>query len=205
MDIGENRVNLLSKRIIGCALTVLHALGTGFLEKVYENALVHELRKSGLAVSQQHPMLVRYDGIVVGDYTVDLLVEQIVLVELSESHGLASLPAAQLRQASPCDQTHRAGPVSPRRPLRVLRDLRFHFLPGPSPRPPFEFRAIPTINQVRPTESDQPDGSCSRRSAAARPDRPPGAMVRRDRRSAPAVRPAAPVRSQATCRSCPPR
>src|SRR4029077_9392463 len=108
MDIGEDRINRLSKRIIGCALTVLHALGTGFLEKVYENALVHELRKSGLAVSQQHPMVVRYDGIVVGEYAVDLLVEHIVLressravPELSESHRLASLPTAQLRQASP--------------------------------------------------------------------------------------------------------
>jgi len=75
----EDRNNPLSKRIIGCTLTVLQALGTGFLEKVYENALVHELLKSGLAVSQQHPMVVRYDGIVVGDYTVDLLVERIVL------------------------------------------------------------------------------------------------------------------------------
>jgi hypothetical protein len=55
VTITEGWYNLLSKRIFGCALTVLHALGTGFLEKVYENALVHELRKSGLAVSQQHP------------------------------------------------------------------------------------------------------------------------------------------------------
>jgi GxxExxY protein len=71
MDTGEDRVNLLSKRIIGCAaFTVLHMLGTGFLEKIYENALVHELRKSGLAVSQQHPVVVRYDGIVVGEYAV---------------------------------------------------------------------------------------------------------------------------------------
>ena len=79
MNSGADRVNLLSKRIIGCALTVLYAQGIGFLEKVYENALVHELRKSGLAVSQQHPMVVRYDGIVVGEYAVDLLVEHIVL------------------------------------------------------------------------------------------------------------------------------
>jgi GxxExxY protein len=79
MDIGQDGINLLSKRIIGCALTVVHALGTGFLEKVYENALVHELRKSGFTVSQQHPMVVRYDGIVVGYYAVDLLVEGIVL------------------------------------------------------------------------------------------------------------------------------
>ena len=60
MDTGEYRVNLLAKRIIGCALTVLHTLGTGFLEKVYENALVHELRESGLghvdgsALNAQH-------------------------------------------------------------------------------------------------------------------------------------------------------
>jgi hypothetical protein len=40
MDISEDRINLLSKRIIGCALTVLHALGTGFLQKLDENALV---------------------------------------------------------------------------------------------------------------------------------------------------------------------
>ena len=82
MDFCEDRANLLSKRIIGCALTVYHTLGTGFLEKLYENALAHELRKAGLAVSQQHPMVVRYDGIVVGEYAVDLLVEHMVLVEL---------------------------------------------------------------------------------------------------------------------------
>ena len=81
MDGGEDRANVLSKQIIGCTLTVLNALGAGFLEKVYENALVLELRKAGLAVSQQHRMVVRYEGSVVGDYTVDLLVEDIVLVE----------------------------------------------------------------------------------------------------------------------------
>ena len=91
IDAGEDRVNLLSKRIIGCA----HTLGTGFLEKVYENALVPELRKSGLAVSQQHPMLVRYDGIVVGDYTVDLLVEQIGLVELKVAKAIDEIHRAQ--------------------------------------------------------------------------------------------------------------
>ncbi len=95
MDVGEDRINLLSKRIIGCAQTVLRALGTGFLEKVYENALVHELRKAGLAVSQQHPMVVRYDGIVVGDYTVDLLIEHIVLVELKVAKAIDAIYLAQ--------------------------------------------------------------------------------------------------------------
>jgi GxxExxY protein len=94
-DSGEDKVNLLSKRIIGCALTVLHGLGTGYLEKVYERALAHELRKSGLAVSQQHPMVVRYDGIVVGEYTVDLLVERTVLVELKVAKALDPIHQAQ--------------------------------------------------------------------------------------------------------------
>jgi GxxExxY protein len=95
IDTSEDSVNLLSKRIIGCALTVLHALGTGFLEKIYENALVHELRKSGLVVSQQHRMVVRYDGIVVGEYTVDLLVEHIVLVELKVAKTIDEVHRAQ--------------------------------------------------------------------------------------------------------------
>ena len=95
METGQDRVNLLSKQIIGCALTVLHTLGTGFLEKVYENALVHELRKAGLAVSPQHRMVVRYDGIVVGDYAVDLCVEHIILVELKAARAIDEIHRAQ--------------------------------------------------------------------------------------------------------------
>jgi len=62
---------------------------------LYENALVHELRKSGLAVSQQHPMVVRYDGVVVGDYAVDLLVEDTVLVELKVARAIDDIHRAQ--------------------------------------------------------------------------------------------------------------
>jgi PD-(D/E)XK nuclease superfamily len=49
---GQDGLDALSKQIIGCALIVMRTLGTGFLEKVYENALVHELRKAGLMVAQ---------------------------------------------------------------------------------------------------------------------------------------------------------
>ena len=94
-DTSEDGINLLTGRIIGCALTVQHGLGAGFLEKVYENALVHELRKSGRAVSQQHPVVVRYDGIVVGDYTVDLLVENTILVELKVAKAIDDIHRAQ--------------------------------------------------------------------------------------------------------------
>lgn len=92
---GQGGGSLLTGQIIGCAQTVLHVLGTGFVEKVYERALVHELGKAGLAVSQQHPMTVRYDGIVVGEFTVDLLVEQSVLVELKVAKAIDDIHRAQ--------------------------------------------------------------------------------------------------------------
>lgn len=55
----------LTEVIIGCAYKVANSLGNGFLEKVYENSLAHELRKKGLQVEQQPAIAVRYDGVVV--------------------------------------------------------------------------------------------------------------------------------------------
>ncbi len=75
-------LNQVTEKIIGCAFTVSNTLGAGFLEKVYENALAYELRKSGLKVGQQCTIQVKYDGIVVGDYLADMFVEDCVLVEL---------------------------------------------------------------------------------------------------------------------------
>jgi GxxExxY protein len=85
----------LSERIIGCAYAVSNGLGAGFLEKVYENALAHELRKSGLRVEQQHGLSVEYDGIIVGEYAADLLVESCVLVELKAVKELDDIHLAQ--------------------------------------------------------------------------------------------------------------
>ncbi len=84
----------ISERIIGCAFTVANALGSGFLEKVYENALALEMRSGGLAVEQQRGVAVTYKGTVIGEYFVDLLVEGSVLVELKTVRTL--------------DRTHRA-------------------------------------------------------------------------------------------------
>lgn len=94
MHADEARLNELSGKVIGCAFTVLNGLGAGFLEKVYENALAHELRKAGLAVERQRGLTVIYDGVVVGEYFVDLLVEHSLLVELKTAKVL--------------DQTHRS-------------------------------------------------------------------------------------------------
>ena len=88
-------LNTLSERVIGCAFTVLNTFGPGFLEKVYENALAHELRKTGLDVVQQRGIAVTYDGTVVGEYFADLLVEQALLVELKISSALDEASRAQ--------------------------------------------------------------------------------------------------------------
>jgi|SRR6185312_10919783 len=82
MNTDDPGLNKLSERIIGCAFTVSNTLGVGFLEKIYENALAHELRKAGLPVQQQYAMSVRYDGVIVGEYIADFLVDKLILVEL---------------------------------------------------------------------------------------------------------------------------
>jgi GxxExxY protein len=79
---SPNDLDKLTERIIGCAYRVNNTLGIGFVEKVYENAHAHEMRKDGLKVVQQYPIKVVYDGIIVGEFFADLLVEDRVLVEL---------------------------------------------------------------------------------------------------------------------------
>jgi GxxExxY protein len=95
MQQDEITLNQISERIIGCAFSVMNTLGCGFLEKVYENALAHELRKAGLGVAQQHGVTVRYDDIIVGEYTADMLVEDAVVVELKAVKTLDSVHTAQ--------------------------------------------------------------------------------------------------------------
>lgn len=95
MTIEGAAINQLSERIIGGAFKVANALGTGFLEKVYENALAHELRKVGLQVRQQVGVAVHYDGVVVGEYSADLLVEDTVIVELKAIKTLDPVHVAQ--------------------------------------------------------------------------------------------------------------
>jgi GxxExxY protein len=95
MDAHGAVLNPLLTRIIGCGLRVAGTLGNGFLEKVYENALAHELRKAGLNVEQQRGITVMYDGVMVGEYFVDLLVEASLLVELKTVAELSSSHRAQ--------------------------------------------------------------------------------------------------------------
>jgi GxxExxY protein len=86
----------LSKRVIGCAIEVSRHLGCGFAEKVYENALMVELVRSGIGVEQQKAVLVRYRGAVVGDYVVDILVEDGLLVEVKALDRFSPMHDAQV-------------------------------------------------------------------------------------------------------------
>ncbi len=95
MDAKSRRLNEISNKVIRAALAVSNTLGVGFLEKVYENALAHELRKAGFAVEQQKPIQVVYDGVMVGDYVADLLVEGDLLVELKAAKALDEIHMAQ--------------------------------------------------------------------------------------------------------------
>ena len=86
----------LTDKIIGCAFKVHNTLGSGFLERVYKNALRIELQKQGLSVKQEEPISVTYDGQVVGEYYADLLVEQRVVVEIKAVQMLAKEHEVQL-------------------------------------------------------------------------------------------------------------
>ncbi len=86
----------LTETIIGCAMKVHRALGPGFLESVYQKALAHELRKARLTVECEKPIQVTYDGIVVGDFAADMLVEGAVMLENKAVQTLAPAHEVQL-------------------------------------------------------------------------------------------------------------
>ena len=91
----DHELNQLTENILGCAFQVSNTLGCGFLEKVYENSLAHELRKHGLDVIQQAPIEVHYAQVVVGEYFADLLVSDAVIVELKAVRGINEAHTAQ--------------------------------------------------------------------------------------------------------------
>ncbi|MGQ0542474.1 MAG: GxxExxY protein [Blastocatellia bacterium] len=83
-------------QIIKAFYTVYNDLGYGFLEKVYENALVIELRSLGLSVEQQKSISVYYRGQLVGEYFADLVVTGCVIVELKSAETISRAHEAQL-------------------------------------------------------------------------------------------------------------
>jgi len=95
MHADTRGLNEVTRKVIGCAYAVANTLGPGFLEKVYENALAYELRANGLDVEQQKALRVYYRGVLVGDYTIDLMVEGAVVVELKAIKAFDDIHLAQ--------------------------------------------------------------------------------------------------------------
>ena len=89
-------VDGITEKIIGCAISVHKQLGPGLLESIYESALNIELNKSGLELERQKRIDVRYDGIIIGEHRLDLLVENKVVVELKSVERFDSVFQAQL-------------------------------------------------------------------------------------------------------------
>ncbi len=94
IDTGT-RINAITEQVIACAFKVSNTLGRGYLEKVYENALAHECRKTGLRVDQQLRLLVKYDDVVVGDYVADIVIESLVVLEIKAARSFDSAHEAQ--------------------------------------------------------------------------------------------------------------
>jgi GxxExxY protein len=86
----------LSDKVIGLAMKVHRALGPGFLESVYLNALVYELRRAGLSVEIAQHITVRYESVIVGDFVADLVVSENLLCELKAISSLSKADEVQL-------------------------------------------------------------------------------------------------------------
>ncbi|MDP8226846.1 MAG: GxxExxY protein [Candidatus Celaenobacter polaris] len=86
----------LSSKIIQTFYKVYNMLGYGFLEKVYENAMMIELKKMGLDCKNQFPIQVLYDNEIVGEYYADILIEEKIIVELKATKTLTKQDEAQL-------------------------------------------------------------------------------------------------------------
>ncbi|HCA59077.1 MAG TPA: GxxExxY protein, partial [Blastocatellia bacterium] len=85
----------LTYKIIGIGMQVHSTLGHGFLEKVYENSMMVALRSAGIFAEQQVPIKVVFEGVIVGDYFADILVEKTVILELKACERITDIHKAQ--------------------------------------------------------------------------------------------------------------
>ena len=86
----------MTEKIIGAAYKEHNTLGSGFLEKVYQNSLVIEIRALGFSVEVEKPVKVYYHGEVVGNYVADIIVEGKVLLEIKAVKELSGIHEAQI-------------------------------------------------------------------------------------------------------------
>jgi len=93
----DQKLDAITRKIIGAAINVHRALGPGLLESAYETCLAYELDQLGLKVERQKPLPVRYRGITLDcGYRLDLVVENSVIVEVKATEGLPPVHQAQV-------------------------------------------------------------------------------------------------------------
>ncbi len=95
-DCQNGRYNELTEKIIKIFYRVYNKLGYGFLEKVYENAMMIELKREGIPSVSQSAIKVLYEDEVIGEYFADILVGGKVIVEIKATKGLVAENEAQL-------------------------------------------------------------------------------------------------------------
>jgi len=95
-DFQEGKFKSLTEKIIKVFYTVYNKLGYGFLEKVYEKALMIEFKKEGIPATSQSPIQVFYEDEIVGEYFADILVDHKVIVEIKAAKSLTTENEAQL-------------------------------------------------------------------------------------------------------------
>ena len=86
----------LTEDIIKIFYKVYNTLGYGFLEKIYENAMMIEFRKAGISAESQSPIEVTYEGEIVGEHAADIIVDSKVIIELKAAKKIAEDHHAQL-------------------------------------------------------------------------------------------------------------
>ena len=95
-DYQDFKYRELTERIINVFYKVYNKLGYGFLEKIYENAMMLELKKEGITSASQSPIRVLYEGEIIGEYYADILVDNKVIIEIKASRRLVNENEAQL-------------------------------------------------------------------------------------------------------------
>ena len=93
---NREELNSISEKIIGCVFNVSNTLGAGFLEKVYQNALIIELLECGLYVEKEKPITIYYKDKIVGEYYADILVNKQIIIETKAIAALNEIHQAQL-------------------------------------------------------------------------------------------------------------
>ncbi|HEY3381894.1 MAG TPA: GxxExxY protein [Vicinamibacterales bacterium] len=89
-------IELLGRRVIGCALTVHRALGPGFLERIYRQAMMLELEACGIGFQCEQPAVVVYRGQPLSGQRIDLVVEGLIIVELKAVSAIEPIHVAQV-------------------------------------------------------------------------------------------------------------